>query len=92
MAEVGSGSPLQLGLNGASSWASVAGQVLATQQGFGGNEDLSKALLARDDGPGASRRGARLVEVPARLPRAASVNDSCYRWIRSPDALNWLAR
>ncbi len=47
MAEVGSGSPLQLGLNGASSWGSVAGQVLATQQGFGGNEDLSKALLAR---------------------------------------------
>jgi Domain of unknown function (DUF4332) len=40
-------SPLQLGLSGATRWESVAGQVLATQQGFGGNEDLSKALLAR---------------------------------------------
>jgi len=54
MAEVGKRSPLKLGLNGAISWESVAGQVLATQQGFGGNEDRSKALLARavDADPG----------------------------------------
>jgi hypothetical protein len=47
-------SPLQRGLNGATKWPSVAGQVLATDEGFGGNEARSKALLARavDADPG----------------------------------------
>ena len=40
-------SPLQRGLNGATHWESVAGQVLATDQGLSGNEGLSKALLNR---------------------------------------------
>ena len=40
-------SPLQTGLNGATSWESVAGQVLATEQGLSGNEGLSKALVER---------------------------------------------
>jgi Domain of unknown function (DUF4332) len=39
--------PLQRGLNGATSWQSVAGQVLATDQGFGGNQARSQELLAR---------------------------------------------
>lgn len=40
-------SPLQTGLNGATHWESVAGQVLATDQGLSGNEGLSDALLNR---------------------------------------------
>ena len=46
--------PLQHGLNGATRWQSVAGQVLATDQGFGGDQARSKALLARavDADPG----------------------------------------
>ena len=40
-------SPLRAGLSGATRWESVAGQVLATQQGLGGSDDLSQALLDR---------------------------------------------
>jgi hypothetical protein len=40
-------SPLRTGLNGATRWESVAGQVLATAPGFSGNEGLSQALLDR---------------------------------------------
>jgi hypothetical protein len=54
MATADKRSPLQTGLNGATRWESVAGQVLATGQGLGGNEAFSKALLdrARDVDPG----------------------------------------
>jgi len=40
-------SPLRAGLSGATRWESVAGQVLATQQGLGGSDDLSQALIDR---------------------------------------------
>jgi len=40
-------SQLRAGLCGATRWESVAGQVLATQQGLGGSDDLSQALLDR---------------------------------------------
>lgn len=40
-------SPLRTGLNGATRWESVAGQVLATAPGFTRSEGLSQALLER---------------------------------------------
>jgi hypothetical protein len=54
MATADNRSPLRKGLNGATDWRSVAGQVLATGQGLGGNEDFGKALLehAVDIDPG----------------------------------------
>jgi hypothetical protein len=63
MARADKRSPLQAGLNGATSWKSVAGQVLATGQGLDGNEGFSRALLERalDVDPG--NLGARVARV-----------------------------
>lgn len=57
------GSPLERGLNGATSWESIAGQVLATQQGFSENEDLSKALLTRAIDVDPANLGARVAQI-----------------------------
>ena len=71
MAKADPDSPLQTGLNGATRWESVAGQVLATAPGFSGNEGLSQALLDRaaDIDPG--NLCARVAKVVLSGRRAA---------------------
>jgi Domain of unknown function (DUF4332) len=56
-------SPLQAGLNGATRWESVAGQVLATEHGLGGNEGLGKALLDRAIDVDPSNLAARVARI-----------------------------
>ncbi|HEY2522641.1 MAG TPA: DUF4332 domain-containing protein [Streptosporangiaceae bacterium] len=75
-------SPLRRGLNGATDWRSVAGQVLATGQGLSGNEDFGKALLERavDIDPGnLSARVARVNMDGRRASDAASRRDFATR-------------
>jgi hypothetical protein len=64
-------SPLRTGLNGATRWESVAGQVLATAPGFSGNEGLGQALLDRavDVDPG--NLAARVAKIVLTGRRAA---------------------
>ena len=71
-------SPLRTGLNGATRWESVAGQVLATAPGFSGNEVLSQALLDRavDRDPGnLCARVAKIVLTGRRAADPASRRD-----------------
>jgi tetratricopeptide (TPR) repeat protein len=63
MAKADTHSPLKTGLNGATSWESVAGQVLATSEGFNGNVDLSKALLVRATDVDLTNLAARVAKV-----------------------------
>ncbi|HEY6497934.1 MAG TPA: hypothetical protein VIZ20_00835 [Streptosporangiaceae bacterium] len=75
-------SPLRRGLNGATDWRSVAGQVLATGQGLSGNEDFGKALLERavDIDPGnLSARVARVNMDGRRASDAESRRDFATR-------------
>lgn len=56
-------SPVRPGLNGATRWESVAGQVLATDQGFGGKESFSEALLKRAIDTDKGNLGARVAQI-----------------------------
>jgi hypothetical protein len=66
-------SPVKPGLNGASRWESVAGQVLATDQASAGKESFREALLKRAVDIDEGNLGARVAQV---------VLDG--RWARDP--------